>query len=204
MESIREICLQAVGIFTLVVGILGVALSLLLLFARRFFKSICEKLNRQMDMDTKIKSIADKEICTDGLIYGHNIIAGTCLIIGSAFILIFLYYRLDVNSLADLFSAHHNYPTTFEVIIGAMALIGKITGILGIIIGSILLFSPEQLRFIENRLNTWISTQSMVDKLDRSYKDIDALVFQRPVIFGIIGLIFSMVLTYLAIRNLLV
>jgi hypothetical protein len=198
-----EICLQAVEIFTLVVGILGVALSLLLLFAPRFFRSLSEKLNRYVDVDTMIKNIVDKEIRTEGLIYGHNVITGTCFIIGSAFILIFLYYRLDVKSLASLLSGYNQFPTTSEVIIGAMALIGKITGILGIIIGSILLFSPEQLRIIENRLNTWFSTQSMVDKLDRSYRDVDALVFQRPVIFGIIGLIPSGVLLYLAIRNLL-
>lgn len=204
MGIIWEICLQAVEIFILIVGILGVVLCLLLLLAPRFVKSFSEKLNRHVEMDAKIKGIADKEIHTDRLIYGHNIIAGTCFIIGSAFILIFLYYRLDVKSLAKLLSGHHNDPTISEIIIGAMAMIGKIAGILGIIIGSILLFSPEQLRIIENRLNTWFSTQSMVDKLDRSYKDIDALVFQRPVIFGIIGLIFSVVLTYLAIRNLLV
>jgi hypothetical protein len=204
MEIMWEICLQAVEIFTLVVGILGVVLSLLLLFEPQRVKSLSKTLNRYVDVDTMIKSVVDKEIRTDGLFYGHNVITGTCFIIGSAFILIFLYYRLDVKGFASLLSGYNQFPTTSEVIIGAMALIGKITGILGIIIGSILLFSPEQLRIIENRLNTWFSTQSMVDKLDRSYKAVDALVFHRPVAFGLIGLITSGVLLYLAIRNLLI
>ena len=204
MEIFWEIFLQAVEIFTLVVGILGVGLSLLLLFTPRFFKSLSEKLNRYVDVDTMIKKVVDKEIRTDGLIYGHNVITGTCFIIGSAFILIFLYYRLDVKNLASLLAGYNQYPTTSEVIVGAMALIGKFTGILGIAIGSILLFSPEHLQIIENRLNTWFSTQSMVDKLDRSYRDVDALVFQRPVTFGLIGLIPSVVLLYLAIRNLFI
>jgi len=204
MGIIWEISLQAVDIFTLVVGILGVVLSLLLIFEPQHVKSLSKALNRYVDVDTMIKSVVDKEIRTEGLFYGHNIITGTCFIIGSAFILIFLYYRLDVESFASLLSGYDNYPTTSEVIISAMALIGKITGILGIIIGSILLFSPEQLRIIESRLNTWFSTQSMVDKLDRTYQDVDAVVFQKPVIFGIIGLIPSVVLTYLAIRNILV
>ena len=39
-------------------------------------------------------------------------------------------------------------------------------------------------------------------EVDRSYKDVDTLVFQRPVAFGLIGLIPSVVLLYLAIRNL--
>ena len=54
MEIFWEIFLQAVEIFTLVVGILGVTLSLLLLFAPRFFKSLSEKLNRFVDVDTMI------------------------------------------------------------------------------------------------------------------------------------------------------
>jgi len=203
MELIWEICLQAVEIFTLVVGFLGVVLSLLLLFAPRFFRSLSEKLNRCVDVDTTIKDIADKEIRTEGLFYGHNIITGTGFIIGYAIILVFLYYRLDVKSVASLSSGYNNHPAASEVIIGAMALFGKIAGIIGIIIGSILLFSPDQLRIIESRMNTWFSTQPMADKLDRSYEDVDTLVFQRPVIFGIIGLIPSVVLTYLAIRNLL-
>jgi hypothetical protein len=204
MEVIWEICLQAVGIFTLVAGFLGIVMSLLLLFAPRFFKSLSEKLNRYVDVDTAIKDLADKEIRTERLIYEHNIIAGAGFIIGSAIILVFLFYRLDVKSLAKLGSGYNNYPNTSEIIIGAMVLIGKIAGVLGIIIGSILLFSSEQLRVIEGRLNIWFSTQPVVDKLDRSYKDIDTLVFKRPVIFGIIGLIPSLILTYLAIRNLLV
>lgn len=204
MGIIWEICLQTVEIFALVVAILGVLLSLLLLFAPQFIRSFSETLNRHVDVDTKIKSIADKEIRTEGLIYDHNIITGTCFIIGSAFILIFLYYRLDVKSLASLFAGYSKSATISEVIVGAMALVGKLTGIVGIIIGSVLLFSPEQLRFIEGRLNTWFSTQSMVDRLDRTYQDVDAVVFQKPIAFGIIGLIPSVVLLYLAIRNLLV
>lgn len=204
MGIIWEICLQTVEIFALVVAILGVLLSLLLLFAPQFIRSLSKTLNRHVDVDTKVRSIADKEIRTEGLIYDHNIITGTCFIIGSAFILIFLYYRLDVKSLASLFAGYSKSATISEVIVGAMALVGKLTGIVGIIIGSVLLFSPEQLRFIEGRLNTWFSTQSMVDRLDRTYQDVDAVVFQKPIAFGIIGLIPSVVLLYLAIRNLLV
>jgi len=203
MDTIWDICLQTVEVFTLVAGLLGVVLSLLLLLAPRLFRSLSEKLNRSVDVDTKIKNVADKEIRTEGLFYGHNIITGTVFIIGYAIILIFLYYRLDVKSVANLSAGYNNYPDTSEVIVGAMALFGKFTGIIGIIIGSILLFSPDQLRIIERRMNTWFSTQSMADKLDRSYEDVDTLVFQRPVVFGIIGLIPSMVLTYLAIRNIL-
>jgi|GEM_PF-350379 len=203
MDTIWIICLQTVEVFTLVAGLLGVVLSLLLLLAPRLFRSLSEKLNRSVDVDTKIKNVADKEIRTEGLFYGHNIITGTVFIIGYAIILIFLYYRLDVKSVANLSAGYNNYPDTSEVIVGAMALFGKFTGIIGIIIGSILLFSPDQLRIIERRMNTWFSTQSMADKLDRSYEDVDTLVFQRPVVFGIIGLIPSMVLTYLAIRNIL-
>jgi len=203
MDTIWDICLQTVEVFTLVAGLLGVVLSLLLLLAPRLFRSLSEKLNRSVDVDTKIKNVADKEIRTEGLFYGHNIITGTVFIIGYAIILIFLYYRLDVKSVANLSAGYNNYPDTSEVIVCAMALFGKFTGIIGIIIGSILLFSPDQLRIIERRMNTWFSTQSMADKLDRSYEDVDTLVFQRPVVFGIIGLIPSMVLTYLAIRNIL-
>ena len=57
---------------------------------------------------------------------------------------------------------------------------GKIAGILGIIIGSILLFSSEQLRVIEGRLNTWFSTQGIIHGMkDAPIAENDGYVHHR-------------------------
>ena len=43
----------------------------------------------------------------------------------------------------------------------------------------------------------------MMEKLERAHRDVDALVYRRPITFGVIGLITSVILTYLAFHNMI-
>lgn len=203
MDAIWEISLQAFEIFTLIVGIFGVLVSLLLLFAPKVIKTLSDRFNYYVDVDKKITRFADMDIRTENFIYNHNIISGVCLIVGSVFILIFLFYKLDVQSVVMVIFGSKKFASTNEWLVSSMAILGKISGIAGIFLGSILLFSPDQLKSIESRMNTWFATEPMVARLDRSHRDIDTLVYRRPVVFGLIGLVTSLLLTYLAVNNLL-
>jgi hypothetical protein len=202
MHIIWEICLQALEIFTLVVGILGVALSLMLLFAPKFTQAFSLLLNRNIDMDRKILEFVDKDIDTQNIVYRHNIISGVCLIVGSAFVLVSLLYRMDIKSFVLVFFGSGEFTSTNEMFVSALAMLGKVTGIAGILFGSILLFNPDVMLKIEKRLNTWFATQTMLDKLEHTSRDIDTVVYQRPITFGLIGLITSVVLVFLAFHNL--
>jgi hypothetical protein len=202
MEIIWDIGFQATKIITLVAGIFGVALSLMLLFAPNLTKIISETCNLYVDVDRKINYL-DRDINTDKLIYRHNIISGSCLIVGSAFTIAFLFYGLDVKSFVNVFFGSEKFATTNEVIFSSFALLGKMAAIIGLIIGSILLFNPGQMRKIETNLNTWFTTQQVFAKLDQTQGDFDTVIYQRPLLYGSIGLITSILLTVLAVTNML-
>ena len=203
MDIIWDMCLQTIEVFTLVVGILGVSLSLFLMVAPDKSRALSDFCNRYFEFDKKLTRLIDRDIQTETLIYRHNIIAGVCLIVGSAFILVFLFYRLDVRSFITVFLGPGKFNTTGEVIISAMAMIGKFAGLLGMLFGSILLFSPDQMRSIEKRVNTWCATDRMMERLERTHREVDTLVYSRPITFGLIGLITSVILTYLAFHNMI-
>ena len=198
-----DIFLQAIEIFTLVIGAVGILLSGLLLLVPHKLKNTVTVFNRSVDIDSKITQFIDKDIPTDNLIYRHNIVSGACLIVASAFILVFLFYRLDVEGFLKVFFTDGKFNTVNEIIISTMALIGKIAGVIGMLIGSVLLFSPEQMRQIEKKLDTWFTTKPLWDRLDRPIENVDALVFRRPTVFGILGLVTSVFLTFLAIKNII-
>ena len=198
-----NIFLQAIEIVTLVIGVVGVLLSLLLLLLPQVLRKTATALNHTVDIDTKISRFIDRDIRTENLIYRHNITSGVCMIVTSAFILVFLFYRLDVDGFMKVFFAESGYSTTDEIIITSMALIAKIAAVIGMLIGSILLFSPELMRKFEKRLDTWFATKPFWDKLDRTHLNVDSLVFRWPTLFGIIGLLTSALLTFLSVRNLL-
>ncbi len=202
MEIIWDMGFETIKIITLVAGILGVALSLMLLFAPNLTKIISKTCNRYVDFDQKINYL-DRDISTEKLIYRHNIISGSCLIVGSAFTIAFLFYGLDVKSFVIVFFVSEKFATTNEIIFSSFALFGKMAAITGLIIGSILLFNPGQMQNIETKLNTWFTTQSAFAKLDQAQGDFDSVIYQRPLLYGSIGLITSILLTVLAVTNIL-
>jgi hypothetical protein len=89
-----------------------------------------------------------------------------------------------------------------EIIFDSMILLGKISMIAGIILGFFLLFSPKTIEKVESKMNLWLDTQQVVDKLDEFHDDIDAVFFRHAKSFGLVGLIISTVLFILSIVNL--
>lgn len=203
METVWEICLQALELFTLIVGILGTLLSLVLVLSPNTMRKFGDFCNRIIYLDRKLSRLVDKSIDTEYLIYRHNMVFGVVFIVSCAFILVFLFYRLDVRSFVDVFFQNQSFRSAGEMLVSAMALVGKVTGIVGLLIGSILLYSPEHVKSMEYKVNTWLSTEPMLERLDRSYNSFDSLVYRRPMLFGLLGLFTSGILTFLAFRNIL-
>jgi len=201
MEIIWDICLQAVSIFVLILGFVGLALSLLLVISPKTTKSLSNALNKYVVVDKKL-SYLNKPIQTDSFTYQHNVLTGISLIGGSIFFLVFLFFRFDVAKTLNLFLGS-NYLFLYEIVLKSIVLIGKIAGFTGIVIGLCLLFRPDIMVKIENRMDAWITTQDMVDKLDELHLGIDNIILRFPLLFGFTGLMTSAVLIILSIASLL-
>ena len=202
MNILWEIGLQAVEIMTLVVGMLGMAMSLLLLFAPSIARNLSTILNRSMDVDKQLLFL-DKSIRTDELIYGHPVIVGGGLVVASLFALIFFFFKIDVAEFARIFFGPNNHSGVGEILFQAVAWIGKLACFLGLVFGLCLMVSPATLRRIERNLNTYMETRSFVERLERSSHDIDAFFFRYPIFFGFLGAAISCLLIVLSVLNLL-
>jgi hypothetical protein len=200
MNIFSEIGLQAVEIMTLVVGMLGMAMSLLLLFAPSIARNLSTILNRSMDVDRKLLFL-DKSIRTDELIYAHPVIVGGGLAAASLFALIFFFFKVDVADFTRIFFGPNHNSSVGAILFQTVAWIGKVACFLGLAFGLCLLVSPATVRRIERKLNTWIETRSFVERLDRSSHDIDAVFFRYPIFFGLLGGAISCLLIVLSILN---
>ena len=201
MEVIWDICLEAASIFVLILGSVGLALSLLLLISPNTAKSLSNTFNKYVIVDKKLTYL-NKPIQTDSFTYQHNILTGLSLVAGSTFFLVFLFFRFDITKTLNLFLGH-SYLFLFDILLRATVLIGKVAGFTGIVIGICLLFLPDIMVKIENRMDAWIATQDMVDKLDELHLGIDNIILRFPLLFGFTGLMTSAVLIILSIASLL-
>jgi hypothetical protein len=202
MGIIKSILLQTIELCTLFFGIFGLTFSLLLLFSPNLTKSLSDVFNRQVNLDDKI-SILDKDIKIDSFIYAHHILFGILLIIGSVFSLIFFFFKLDIPHFANVFFVSSKYNSINEIFFNVVAWIAKIACLVGLVIGFLLLFRPAAMKKIENKVNAWLETRPLFDRLNKSNRNLDAILFKHPIVFGIIGLCISLIIVILSILNML-
>jgi hypothetical protein len=196
-----EIGLQAIEILTLVVGLLGMAMSLLLLFAPAAAQNLSGIANRSVDVEKKLRFL-DKDIRTDDWIYGHPVIVGGGLAAASLFALAFFFFKVDIAEFNRIFFGATPFAPG-EILFQAFVWVGKLACLLGLALGVGLMAAPAKMRRMERSLNAWIDTRSWVEKLDRSGPKLDTVFFRYPIFFGIFGGAVSCLLIVLSILNLL-
>ena len=202
MEIIWDIGLQTIEILTLIFGILGMTISVMLLFSPSLAKSLSTILNRNVDVDKKLEYL-DKEIEITEFFYKHHFSMGALLIAGSLFCLFFFFFLLDINKFAGIFFGYQKHAFFAEVVLKSIVWIGKIGCLASLFTGLLLVFSPDNMRRLENKLNSLFETKSVLEKLDKSTHDLDAFLFRHTTVVGLIGAVFSFFLISLSIINLL-
>ncbi|MFO7708326.1 MAG: hypothetical protein R6V84_09145 [Desulfobacterales bacterium] len=196
-----EIGLQAIEILTLVVGMLGMAMSLLLLFAPAAARNLSGIANRSVDVEKKLRFL-DKDIRTEDWIYAHPVVVGGALAAASLFALVFFFFKVDIAEFNRVFFGAAP-SAAGEILFQVFVWIGKLACLIGLGLGVGLMAAPAKMRRMERSLNAWIDTRSWVEKLDRSGPKLDTVFFRYPIFFGIFGGAVSCLLIVLSILNLL-
>jgi hypothetical protein len=202
MNLLWEIGLQTIEILTLVFGILGMTLSLMLLFAPRAARNLSQLFNRSLDVDGKL-GFLDKDISTENLVYGHPLLVGALLLAGSVFAFLFFLFKFDVSLFAWIFFGLRDQNGLGEIVFQTIAWVGRGACLLGMAAGLGLVLAPQRMRAIEQRMNRWIETRVLFDKVNRPVKSLDTVFFRYPIFFGLLGGSISCLLIVLSILNLL-
>jgi hypothetical protein len=202
MNIVLDIALQTVEVVNLVSGILGMTLSLLLLFAPGVARNLSGLFNRQVDTDRGL-SFLDRTFSSERLIYGHPLIVGGCLTAGAAFALVFLFCDFDARQYATIFFGPGFHPLTGEIIFEIVVWLGRIACLLGLLAGGCLMIAPGRVREIDGRMNAYYDTGKWVDRMQRSTNSLDSIFFRYPIPFGLLGGAMSCLLIVLSTLNLL-
>jgi hypothetical protein len=202
MNLFWEIGLKSIEIMTLVFGLLGMTLALLLLFAPRVAQNVSGVLNRSVDLDKKL-GLLDKDISTEKAIYGRPILMGSGLIAGSVFALFFFACKFDATKFAQVFFGSHNPVFYGEIIFKAVGWIGKIGCLFGLLAGLGLILAPRRVRALDQKMNVRYETGSWIEKLQQPAFHLDTLFFRYPILFGLLVGSISCVLIVISIINLL-
>ena len=202
MKFFWEIGIQTIEILTLIFGIMGMTLSLMLLLSPRLAQNLSNVLNRSINVDKRLEYL-DKNIQISDFLYKHHITVGLLLVSGSAFSLFFFFYSLDVTKFAGVFFGSGANFFAAELVVSAFTWVGRVGCLLGLGFGLLMVFMPDLLKRIEGKLNSWFETKPVIAKLDSTSHDIDSFFFRHPIAVGLVGAVISFFLISLSIINLL-
>jgi ABC-type antimicrobial peptide transport system permease subunit len=202
MEIFWEIGLQTVEFLTLIFGILGMTISLMLLFSPHLARNLSNILNRRVNVDKHLEYL-DKNIEITEFFYGYHVATGILIVAGSAFSLFFFFFSLDVTKFTDIFFGSQANAFSGELIIRSVTWLGKIGSLAGLVFGILLLFAPDFMKRIEDKLNFWLETKPLIEKFDKSSHDLETFFFRYPIAVGLTGAVLSFFLISLSIINLL-
>ena len=202
MDFFWEIGIQTAEILTLIFGIMGMTLSLILLLSPRLAQNLSNVLNRSINVDKQLEYL-DKDIQISEFLYKHHVAVGLLLVSGSAFSLFFFFFSLDVSKFAGVFFGSRDNFFTAELVVSVFTWIGRIGCLIGLAFGLLMVFMPELLKRIESRVNSWFETKPVIEKLDKTSHDMDSFFFRHPIAVGLAGAVISFFLVSLSIINLL-
>lgn len=202
MDIIIEIGLQVIEILTLTFGILGMTFSAMLMFAPNLTQNLNKRLNRSVNIDEKI-AFLDKDIEVTRYVYGHHLVVGLLLIVGSGIALSFFYFSLDIDNFTNIFFDTPQQIFFGEILLKSILLLGKFTCLAGLFFGGLLMFAPAKMKQWEKKLNSWFETKPIFDKLEKSSDNVDSFIFRHPIPVGLTGAVISFFIISLSIINLL-
>lgn len=195
--------LDFLNAFTLISSILGISLSLLLLFSLPLTKKISLLINPLLNFKWKrILRFFDRHIETDSFFFRYPLSFGLLIILGSSYV---LFYFLNQFDLYLFLSSLPHYPSisqNLELLVLLILIAGGILLILGIIFGLGMIFFPSSSRSINAKLSRWISLESPEEKPTTIQKDTDTICFLHYRLFGSTLLLVSLLLFILSLYNL--
>jgi len=200
MNAIIDICLDTTAILTIVCGAAGLIFSLSLIFFPERMRAIDTFLSRTYHLKERL-AYFDQTIRNELFIYRHPLGCGFCFIIGSMVTMIFLFTQMDVARLLGVLQVQDTQRLLWEMVLEGLVIVGKLAGAIGVIIGLFLIIAPGRLQRIENRLNSWVATQPLVDRLDVFNHVVNMFSFRHPILIGSIGVMLSIVLIALSISS---
>jgi hypothetical protein len=200
MNAIVDICLDTTAILTIVCGAAGLIFSLSLIFFPERMRAIDAFLSRTYHLKERL-AYFDQTIRNELFIYRHPVGCGCCFIVGSVVALIFLFTQMDVARLLGVLQIQDTQRLLWEMVLEGLVIAGKLAGAIGVVIGLFLIIAPGRLQRIENRLNSWVATQPLVDRLDVFNHVVNVFSFRHPILIGSIGVLLSIVLIALSISS---
>lgn len=165
---------RALAIFLLIGAIMGVAVSLLLIFKPHLLARTSQMANRWIST-RRMDQLLDRSIGIEQWFYQHHRLLGILITFGACYILV--YFGLLFDKPTTLQSLAGYAPSWLrDILLDALVLASLIGAVVALFVGLFLWLRPSQLRGIEESANQWISSDRAVRMLEVPHDQVERFV----------------------------
>lgn len=203
MNEVYQILIQSSEILCLVFGLMGLLIFMLLVFFMDQLTDLSEWFNKEFNIKGSIYNTLNKQIETESIIFSYPRFFGIFIFLISFWAFIFVQKGMDT---AALLKAMHVSSSTHEltlVVLKSFTAVIHVFSIAGFVVSIGLILVPKIVRKWCYKLDTWFQTDQFEESLDAMRKDTDQICYLHPIITGVVGLFFSVILLLLAIFNMM-
>lgn len=169
---------RTLAIFLLIGALMGIAVSLLLIFKPHLIERVNRVANRWVSM-RHISRWMDRSIRIERWCYRHHRPLGLFLTLGGAYILVYFGWRFDKPIALHSFSSFVSNKLLLDTLLQALVLFELIGGVFALLVGLVIWLRPSLLRGMEKESNQWLSFRRATKVLDVQHDQVDLFVEQH-------------------------
>ena len=203
-ETFLEIFIDFSAYFSLTAGILGIILFLIMIGSLSMLKKLGQFFNNTYSVK-KVEAAVNHKVTFNirDTIFSYSRFSGISLCVISFTIIIFFLFKLDTEKFVVFFS-YKKIPVIIFIMLmqGFQYMMIFFLGLV-FIYGIILIVMPQRGRRFNDFFDKWYDIDNTIEEqFEKTItKDIDTVSFLRNKHVGYTGLIFSIILTLLALIN---
>jgi len=201
MKIFFDILVESSQYFTVIAGVIGIALFVIMLFSLNFLKTLGVFFNRYYSVK-KIEKAVNKRKDIEHIFYKRSKILGAIITGASVYVLIFLLFNLDIEKVLKLMNIKQTLYPFFLALFQTAKLFTILSISFAAVFGILLIVSSDSAEKVSSFFNNWYSTEELEEKLDETIlKDTDTICFLHNRIIGGLGLLASMLLFFMSLSN---
>ncbi|MFH1983628.1 MAG: hypothetical protein ABIL58_17435 [Pseudomonadota bacterium] len=189
MSAVTTILLQSTEILTILVAVVGLILSGAILISPAAVRKLSFRLNRQFNLDAPLSQL-NRQVPIEMILDWFPFVSGSIIAGVSLAVIIYLF-----------FTSMPTYSGRVLLAIGFESLLwlARLASVLAFVFGLLLMFAPEVLKRINEKLNRWHDADAVVRHMEQTVYDFDGWILNNPRASGVIGFLLSVILLTITI-----
>ena len=199
-DPVHVLLWRDLAIFLMFGALLGVALSLLMIFKPQYLER-CSKVGNRWISTRHISQWLDRSISLEHWFYRHHRAVGIAIVLGAAYIFIYFGFQFDRAYTLLRWSQKLPFPAPqLNGLLNALVLAALTGGAVALIAGLFLWFRPSLLRGVEEQSNRWVSSRRATKIFDVPHDQVDIFVARHAQKAGWLLLLASIYLFFTLFR----